>query len=376
MTLRKNAAIDLPGAKPQRYLVTGGAGYVGSHLVAKLLEQGAEVVVLDDLKQGHRAAVPAGVQLVVGNLANPDVISEAFGLGPFAAIFHFAALSLVSDSMANPFRYFEENCLSSLRLIEAACRYGVKRLVFSSTANLFGTPLQMPITETELVAPGSPYGESKFIVERILVWAERIHGLHSACLRYFNAAGADPSGRLGEHHNPETHLIPLLIDAALRRRPPVTVFGTDYPTPDGTCIRDYVHVCDLASAHLAVLPLLETRSVAYNVGSGTGYSVLETIAAVRAVTGLDVPMHLGARRAGDPAVLVADATALRHDTGWTPEHSELTAIVATAYRWRAAHPAGYGKPAQAAAHHGMEQKPAFAPADTAPTHPPTTSSLH
>jgi UDP-glucose 4-epimerase len=254
--------------------------------------------------------------------------------------------------------------------------------VFSSTANLFGAPMKMPITETELVAPGSPYGESKYIVERILAWAERIHGLHSACLRYFNAAGADPSGRLGEHHSPETHLIPLLIDAALRRRPPVTVFGTDYPTPDGTCIRDYVHVSDLAAAHIAVLPLLANRSVAYNVGSGTGYSVLETIAAVRSVTGLEVPMHHGARRAGDPAVLVADATALCRDTGWTPELSDLTAIVATAYRWRAAHPAGYGKTVHATAHPGMELKPAFPSAetpnrlDTAPGHPLATTRLH
>jgi len=379
MPIRENA-VDAPtGSKPQRYLVTGGAGYVGSHLVAELLKSGSEVVVLDDLRQGHRAAVPSGVRLVVGNLANPDVISEAFSLGPYAAIFHFAALSLVSDSMLNPFRYFEENCISSLRLIEAACQYGVKRLVFSSTANLFGTPIQMPITETEVVAPGSPYGESKFFVERILAWAERIHGLHSACLRYFNAAGADPTGRLGEHHNPETHLIPLLIDAALGRRPPVTVFGTDYPTPDGTCIRDYVHVSDLAAAHIAVLPLLANGSVAYNVGSGTGYSVVETIAAVREVTGIDVPVTLGARRPGDPAVLVADATALRRDTGWAPKFSALTDIVATAYRWRAAHPAGYGTTAPAAPLADMAHRSIFTPADTqVPTgrHTPVTSWAH
>jgi len=347
--------------------------------VAELLKSGNEVVVLDDLKQGHRAAVASGARLVVGNLTNPDVISDAFGLGPYAAIFHFAALSLVSDSMLNPFRYFEENCISSLRLIEAACRHGVKRLVFSSTANLFGTPLQMPITETEVVAPGSPYGESKYIVERILAWAERIHGMHSACLRYFNAAGADPTGRLGEHHNPETHLIPLLIDAALGRRPPVTVFGTDYPTPDGTCIRDYVHVTDLAAAHIAVLPLLADRSVAYNVGSGTGYSVLETIAAVRDVIGIDVPVALGARRAGDPAVLVADASALRRDTGWAPKFSTLSDIVATAAHWRAAHPDGYGKAAAVAPLAAMTHRSMLPLPDTAvPTgrRPPASTQVH
>jgi UDP-glucose 4-epimerase len=372
MPIRKNSIDGFPGAKPQRYLVTGGAGYVGSHLVAKLLEFDAEVVVLDDLKQGHRTAVPAGVRLVIGNLADPDAMRAAFSHGPYAAIFHFAALSVVSDSILNPFRYFEENCISSLRLIEAACRHGVKRLVFSSTANLFGTPMKMPITEGELIAPGSPYGESKFFVERILAWAERIHGLHSACLRYFNAAGADPAGRLGEHHSPETHLIPLLIDAALGRRPPVTVFGTDYPTPDGTCIRDYVHVSDLAAAHIAVLPLLANGSVAYNVGSGTGYSVLEAMAAVRSVTGVDVPVQLGARRAGDPAMLVADAAALRRDTGWTPKLSDLVDIVATAYRWRAAHPDGYGRTAHAAPLPDM----AHGPMNAMRGHPPVTSGLH
>ena len=249
----------------QRFLVTGGAGYVGSHLVAALVARGDDVTVLDNLRQGHRAAIPAGVRLVVADLADPDavdaVLAEGAGDRPWHAVFHFAALSLVGESMREPFRYLLENATNGIRLIDACARHGVRRFVLSSTANLFGTPEVIPIAEDAPIDPGSPYGESKRMIERALVWADRVHGLRSACLRYFNAAGADPGGRLGEDHDPETHLIPLAIDAALGRRPELAVFGTDYPTPDGTCIRDYIHVCDLADAHLAVLPRLDHGSV-------------------------------------------------------------------------------------------------------------------
>ena len=323
------------------FLVTGGAGYVGSHLVAHLADQGAEVVVLDNLRQGHAAAVPHGIRLVVGEAGDPSTLEEIFSRTRFDAVFHFASLSLVGESMQQPFRYLEENSLQALRLIEAACRHQVMRFVLSSTANLFAAPERLPIDETERIDPGSPYGESKYIIERALVWADRIFGLRSAALRYFNAAGADPEGRLGEDHDPETHLIPLLIDAALGRRPPITVFGSDYDTPDGTCIRDYVHVSDLATAHSAVLDLLETRSATFNLGSGHGHSVREVIAAVERVSGRTVPLQEGARRAGDPPALVASAAALQRDTGWAPRFTDLDEIVATAYRWRLDHPEGY-----------------------------------
>lgn len=325
------------------FLVTGGAGYVGSHLVAHLADQGAEVVVLDNLRQGHAAAVPHGIRLVVGEAGDPSTLEEVFSRTRFDAVFHFASLSLVGESMQQPFRYLEENSLQALRLIEAACRHQVMRFVLSSTANLFAAPERLPIDESERIDPGSPYGESKYIIERALVWADRIFGLRSAVLRYFNAAGADPAGRLGEDHDPETHLIPLLIDAALGRRPPITVFGTDYDTPDGTCIRDYVHVSDLATAHSAVLDLLETRSATFNLGSGHGHSVREVIAAVERVSGRAVPLVEGGRRAGDPPALVASAAALQRDTGWAPRFTDLDEIVATAYRWRLDHPEGYAE---------------------------------
>jgi UDP-glucose 4-epimerase len=325
-----------------RFLVTGGAGYVGSHCVAALCDRGHEVVVIDDLSRGHRAALLPGVELIEGRLSDPATLARALARGPFAAVFHFAALTLVGESMAAPLRYFSENLGEGLALLQAALDAGIRRFVFSSTANLFGAPAEMPITEETPLAPASPYGESKFMFERILAWAERIHGLRYAALRYFNAAGADPEGRLGEDHEPETHLIPLAIDAALGRRPPLTLFGTDYPTPDGTCIRDYIHVSDLATAHLAALEALEQGgSRAYNLGTGKGHSVREVIAAVERVSGRKVPVVEGARRPGDPAVLVASSARLERETGWRPRFSALDEIIATAYAWRLAHPDGY-----------------------------------
>ena len=326
-----------------RFLVTGGAGYVGSHLVRLLVDRGASVVVLDNLRQGHRAAVPEGVPLIEVDLADAAALDRTLADGPWDAVFHFAALSLVGESMREPMRYLLDNAAVGMRLIDGCIRHGVPRFVLSSTANLFGEPDQVPIDETALLRPASPYGESKLMIEQTLRWADRLHGLRSASLRYFNAAGADPEGRLGEDHDPETHLIPLVIDAALGRRPELAVFGTDYPTPDGTCIRDYVHVTDLADAHLCALGQLEGRSVTYNLGNGLGHAVPDVIAAVERVLGRKVPFRVEGRRGGDPAVLVAGSGLIQQETGWTPRFAALDDIVRTAATWRLAHPGGYGR---------------------------------
>ncbi len=325
-----------------RYLVTGGAGYVGSHVVLALREQGAEIVVIDNLRQGHRAAVPNGVTLVEADLADAALLDAQLARGPWDGVLHFAALSLVGESMREPMRYLTDNGATGIRLVDACIRHGISRFVLSSTANLFGEPDEIPITEDARIAPSSPYGESKLMIERALFWADRQHGLRSACLRYFNAAGADPNGRLGEDHNPETHLIPIAIDAALGRRPPLTVFGTDYPTPDGTCIRDYVHVTDLADAHVRALAQLDRRSVTYNLGNGAGHSVREVVESVGRVLGQPVPAEYGDRRPGDPAILVASSQRIRDEAGWTPRYAALDDMVGTAAAWRQAHPNGYG----------------------------------
>ena len=335
-----------------RVLVTGGAGYVGSHLVDMLAAQGADVVVLDNLILGHRASIPPGVRLVVGDVADTGLLDAVLADGPWRAVLHFAGLSQVGESMREPLRYLRQNAGGGLALIEACIRRGVPRFVLSSTSNLFGQTDRMPIDEDARIQPGSPYGESKLMIEQALKWASLQHGLHFAALRYFNAAGADPSGRLGEDHTPESHLIPIAIDAVLGRRPPLTINGTDYPTPDGTCIRDYLHVCDLCRAHLLALDRLDQGSVTYNVGSGTGHSVLEVVAAVERVSGRKVPVILGERRPGDPAILVAGSEKLRRDTGWAPRFTSLEAIVRTAYDWRLRHPNGYrshGEPVAARA---------------------------
>jgi UDP-glucose 4-epimerase len=325
-----------------RFLVTGGAGYVGSHTVLALREQGHDVVVIDNLRQGHRRAVPADVELVVADLTDRRRVEEVFAAWRFDGVLHFAALSLVGESMREPLRYLTENTLTTLSLAEVAVKAGCLRFVMSSTAALFGFPERLPIDEEAPIAPVSAYGESKLMAERGLDWADRVHGLRSASLRYFNAAGADPGGRLGEDHNPETHLIPLAINAALGLGPELTVFGTDYDTPDGTCIRDYVHVTDLARAHVLALEVLgQGRSLRYNIGNGSGYSVREVIAAVERVSGLTVPYREGPRRPGDPAVLVTSTEKLRRETGWQPQYEQLDDIVRTAFAWRSAHPRGF-----------------------------------
>ncbi|ACI50439.1 UDP-glucose 4-epimerase [Gluconacetobacter diazotrophicus PA1 5] len=324
-----------------RFLITGGAGYVGSHVVAALRDEGHKVVVFDNLRTGHRESVPEDVALIEGDLVDRALIDSVLADGPWDGVLHFAALSLVGESMQQPLRYMEANAGLGFTLIDACVRNGVKRFVFSSTAALFGQTEDPLITEDTPIIPGSPYGESKHMVERALLWADRIHGLRSACLRYFNAAGADPGGRIGEDHRPETHLIPLVIDAALGRRDALQLFGNDYPTPDGTCIRDYVHVSDLAHAHLAALEVIRDRSVVYNVGTGTGHSNMDVIRSVERVTGQPVPWCLAPRRQGDPARLVAGAERLRRETSWSPRFITLDEIVETAYRWRLVHPDGY-----------------------------------
>jgi UDP-glucose 4-epimerase len=340
-----------PNRPVRRFLVTGGAGYIGSHLVALLAERGDAVVVLDNLSTGHRAAVPDGVRLVVADLADQAAVDALLAGENWDAVFHFAGLIEVGASMREPFRYLLDNGALGIRLIAACVRHGVRRFVLSSTAAVFGASAVSPIAADAPIDPGSPYGESKHMLERALFWAGRIHGLRSGVLRYFNAAGADPAGRLGEDHDPETHLIPLAIDAVLGRRPPLRVFGTDYPTPDGTCVRDYVHVTDLAQAHLLALDHLDPNrdpsradggSVTWNLGTETGHSVLEVLAAVARVAGRPVPHELAPRRPGDPPVLVASARRIRAEAGWQPRHAALDDIVRTAFAWRAAHPHGYG----------------------------------
>jgi UDP-glucose 4-epimerase len=312
-------------------------------LVRALVARGDAVVVVDNLRQGHRAAVAPGAELIEADIADRRRLAEVFAAWRFDAVFHFAALSLVGESMREPLRYCAENAGNSLWLAEAAVRAGVTKFVFSSTAALFGNPREVPIPEGAVLAPASAYGESKLMVERGLFWADQVHGLRSACLRYFNAAGADPSGAIGEDHEPETHLIPLAIGAALGTRPALTVFGTDYPTPDGTCLRDYVHVDDLSRAHIAVFEALEQPSIGlfYNLGTGTPTSVRAVIAAVEKITGRRVPVVESPRRAGDPPALYADASKARAELDWQVQYPEIDSIVASAWRWHKDHPDGY-----------------------------------
>ncbi len=326
-----------------RYLVTGGAGYIGSHVVKLLVESGHEVVVVDNLCQGHRAAVPPGVELIEADLADRAALDRIFSQRRFGAVFHVAALTLVGASMREPLRYARENFGNAMNVAEAAIAGGCLRLVVSSTASYLTPPDDGgPIADDAVADPQNPYAESKLMMDRMLRWAERAHGLHSASLRFFNAAGSDRDGQLGEDHDPETHLIPLVIDTALGRRPPLSVFGTDYPTRDGTAIRDYIHVSDLAAANLAVLEPLERGSCCYNVGNGIGVTVREIIASVERVSGRKVATIDAPRRAGDPAVLVGCSQRFRADTGWQPVFTRLDDLIETAWNWRLHHPQGYG----------------------------------
>jgi UDP-arabinose 4-epimerase len=315
-------------------LVTGGAGYIGSHACKALARAGYTPVTYDNLGRGHREAVRWG-PLVVGDLADRVLLEATMRRHHVAAVMHFAAFAYVGESVADPALYFRNNVANSLVLLEAMASVGVRSIVFSSTCATYGVPESMPIAESTPQRPVNPYGESKLMIERMLYWLSQAHGLGYAALRYFNAAGDDPDGETGEDHDPETHLIPLVLEAALGRRAAVQIFGTDYPTPDGTPIRDYIHVTDLADAHvLALQHLLAGKpSIALNLGTGTGYSVREVIAAAERVTGRTVPRRESPRRAGDPAVLVADARRAREVLGWTPRLSGLDDILASAWAW-------------------------------------------
>jgi UDP-glucose 4-epimerase len=324
-----------------RVLVTGGAGYIGSHSVRELLDAGHEVAVLDDLSEGHRAAVPGAVRLVIGDLADRDALKKA--LDGAHAVMHFAARAYVGESVKDPAAYYRTNVAKALELLWATIDAGVRRLVFSSTCAVYGDPCQVPMLESHPRQPINPYGATKLAFERALEDHAATGALRVVALRYFNAAGCHPDGSLGEHHDPETHLIPLAIDAATGAGPALTIFGDDYDTPDGTCIRDYIHVTDLARAHVQALDALErgTAFQAFNLGSETGSSVREVVRAVERVTGMKVPATQGPRRPGDPPRLVASSAAARAGLGFAPRFAELETIVGSAYRWRREHPRGY-----------------------------------
>jgi UDP-glucose 4-epimerase len=317
-----------------KILVVGGAGYIGSHMVKMLLDAGHEVVTFDNLSSGHRDAVLGG-EFVLGDLADQAAIDAAFTQHQPEAVMHFASFIQVGESVRKPDMYYRNNLSNTLNLLDAMVTHGVKHFIFSSTAAVFGEPDYVPIDEAHPNRPVNPYGRSKWMVEQVLADYDLAYGLKSVCLRYFNAAGADPEGLLGERHDPETHLIPLILQAASGRRDNIQVFGRDYDTPDGTCIRDYIHIVDLCSAHALALSHLTHggQSERYNLGNGAGFSVQQVIDTVERVTGNTVTVIDGPRRAGDPARLVADATRARNELGWKPEFSELEQIVAHAWAW-------------------------------------------
>jgi UDP-glucose-4-epimerase GalE len=324
-----------------RILVTGGAGYIGSHAVRFFLSRGHNVWVYDNLSYGHRAAVPAG-RLIVGDLAEQPRLDQALVEHRIEAVVHFAASAYVGESVEQPAKYYQNNLVNTLHLLDAMRRLRIDRIVFSSTCATYGVPEKVPITEDEKQKPINPYGNTKLAVERALADYATAYNWGFAALRYFNAAGAGPDGDIGEDHDPETHLIPLILQAVMGQRPAITVFGDDYPTPDGTCIRDYIHVDDLAEAHLLALESLTPgRQMHYNLGTGKGYSVREVIRLAEEVTGKKVPMKQGSRRAGDPPALVASADKIRRELGWTPRSPDLRAILETAWNWHRRHPKGY-----------------------------------
>jgi UDP-glucose 4-epimerase len=322
-----------------KVFVTGGAGYIGSVVVEQLIAANESVIVFDNLSQGHRAAVHPAAAFVQGDLADRSAIDAALNQHRPDAVMHFASKTLVGESMQKPFLYLGDNITSGLNLFQSIVEHGVKRVILSSTANLFDRPERMPIDESERIVPGSPYGESKFILERMLHWLDRICGVRFACLRYFNAAGATLTR--GEDHDPELHLIPLVLQVALGKRESISIFGDDYPTRDGTCVRDYIHVIDLAQAHILALGALEGGSRFYNLGNGEGFTVKEVIDAAREITGRAIRADIAPRRAGDPAVLVAASNKIRKELGWTPQYPHVREIIESAWRWHQANPDGY-----------------------------------
>ncbi|MBE6441925.1 MAG: UDP-glucose 4-epimerase GalE [Desulfovibrio desulfuricans] len=324
-------------------LVCGGAGYIGSHNVRALLARGETPVVLDNFLTGHRAAVPAGVRLYEGDMRDPALLDAVFSGQRIDAVLHFAASSLVGESMEQPLKYFQNNIGGMMALLDAMVRHGADKIVFSSTASVYGEPESVPISEDAPLHPTNPYGESKLAMERMMRWVGQAHGVRSVILRYFNVAGAWPDGSIGEDHRPETHLIPIILQVPLGRRPHVTIFGGDYPTPDGSCIRDYLDVMDLADAHVRALDYLRGggADAVCNLGNGAGFSVRQMVEAARRVTGHNLPVIVGPRRAGDPARLVASAARAGEVLGWKAR-AGIDEIIASAWRWHRTHPEGYG----------------------------------
>lgn len=323
-------------------LVTGGAGYIGSHCVAALIDRGVDVVVVDDLSKGHKDALKGG-RLYVGSVADKVFLSDVFEKENIEAVIHFAAFSLVGESMQIPDVYFRNNVTAGLSLIETMIEHKVPFLVFSSTAATFGEPENIPILEDDRQVPTNPYGESKLIVEHMLKWCDKAYGLKFCALRYFNVAGARADGSIGEDHRPESHLIPLILQVAQGKREKLSLFGTDYPTKDGTCVRDYIHVEDLIDAHMLALDYLRSGnpSTAFNLGNGQGFSNREIIEAARRVTGHPIPVTEEGRRPGDPATLIASSGKAMEVLGWKPKYTNVEDIIATAWKWHSTHPDGY-----------------------------------
>jgi UDP-glucose 4-epimerase len=323
-----------------RVLVTGGAGYIGSVVAEELLKDGHDVFVYDSLYKGHRQSVAPEATFVHADLMDGEELRRTLRDGGIEAVIHMAADSLVGESVVEPAKYYRNNVVAGLALLDAMNEENVRRIVFSSTAAVYGEPEKQPIEETDPTKPTNPYGESKLAFERALRWYENAYGLHYASLRYFNAAGA--TARCGEAHNPETHLIPAVLQAATGKRAQVEIFGDDYPTRDGTCVRDYIHVVDLARAHILALSILDEQSGIYNLGcGGEGYSVREVVDVACEVAGRDIPVRMSPRRAGDPAVLIASSARIKQELGWMPERQDLKTIITSAWEWMQNHPDGY-----------------------------------
>ncbi len=324
-------------------LVLGGAGYIGSHTVLELVRAGHDVVIADNLVTGYRKAVPQKARFYEGDLRDFDFLDNLFKTEKIDAVIHFAAYSLVGESVTNPLKYYDNNLYGTKVLLDAMVKNGIDKIVFSSTAATYGEPENIPILESDRTCPTNPYGETKLAMEKMFSWTAKAHGLRYVSLRYFNACGADESGTIGEAHNPESHLIPLILQVPNGKRESISIFGNDYNTPDGTCIRDYIHVTDLAQAHILAVKYLENggESDIFNLGNGIGYSVREVIDTARKVTGHPIPEVEVPRRAGDPAMLVASSEKAKSVLGWKPEHDNLEEIIASAWNWHKNHPNGY-----------------------------------
>lgn len=326
-------------------LVLGGAGYIGSHTVYALIEKGEDVVIIDNLETGHMEAVHPSARFYKGDIRDRAFVDSVLDKEKIDAVIHFAANSLVGESMTNPLKYYDNNVNGTKVLLQSMVAHGVDKIVFSSTAATYGEPERVPIMETDRTEPTNPYGETKLSMEKMFKWTNRAHGVKYVSLRYFNACGAHISGEIGEAHSPETHLIPLILQVPLGQREKISVFGDDYPTKDGTCIRDYIHVTDLAQAHILAVDYLMkgNESNIFNLGNGVGFTVNEVIETARKVTGHPIPAAVAPRRAGDPAQLIASSDKAKTVLGWKPEHADLEEIIATAWKWHSTHPNGYAK---------------------------------